>query len=125
MLDNREIYGLCQKTLNIERPSYDNLNRLIGKVLSSMTESSRFEGEMNANLVSFARLHFMTRSMAPVLTKEKTETEKNDEQSINIGETGFPPESFLVKLNGKMRVLVTLWVIFYLFILCTLLFATD
>ena len=27
------IDGLCQKNLNIKRPSYDNLNRLIAKVI--------------------------------------------------------------------------------------------
>ena len=103
MLDNEAIYGICQKNLNIKRPSYDNLNRLIAKVISSMTASLRFEGEMNVdlnefqtNLVPFPRLHFMTTSMAPVLTPEKAETEKNDVQSIS--ETCFQPASFLVKL---------------------------
>ena len=55
-----------------------------------MTASLRFEGEMNVdlnefqtNLVPFPRLHFMTTSMAPVLTPEKAETEKNDVQSIS------------------------------------------
>ena len=72
------------KNLNIERPSYDNLDGLIAKVMSSMTESLRLEGEMNVdlnefqtNLVPLPRLHFMTISMAPILTKEKAETEKN------------------------------------------------
>ena len=71
------------KNLNTKRPSYDNLNRLIVKVISSMTASLRFEGEMNVdlnefqtNLEPFPRLHFMTTSMAPILTKEKAETEK-------------------------------------------------
>jgi tubulin alpha len=104
MLDNEAIYEICQKNLNLKRPSYENLNRLISKVISSMTASLRFEGEMNVdlnefqtNLVPFPRLHFMTTSMAPVLTPEKSETEKNDVQSIS--ETCFNPKSFLVKLN--------------------------
>ena len=104
MLDNEAIYEICQKNLNIKRPSYDNLNRLISKVISSMTASLRFEGEMNVdlnefqtNLVPFPRLHFMTTSMAPVLTPEKAETEKNDVQGIS--ETCFNPKSFLVKFS--------------------------
>ena len=83
---------------------YSNLNRLICKVISSMTASLRFEGEMNVdlnefqtNLVPFPRLHFMTTSMAPVVTPAKAETEKNDVQSIS--ETRFGPASFLVKLS--------------------------
>jgi tubulin alpha len=79
LLDNEAIYELCQKNLSLKRPSYDNLNRLISKVISSMTASLRFEGEMNVdlnefqtNLVPFPRLHFMTTSMAPVVTPEKS-----------------------------------------------------
>ena len=104
-----------QKNLNIKRLSYDNLNRLMAKVISSMTASLRFEGEMNVdlnefqtNLVPFPRLHFMTTSMAPVLTPEKAETEKNDVQSIS--ETCFNPGSFLVKFSA-MRICVFLFVI--------------
>ena len=37
--DNEAIYGLCQKNLNIKRPFYNNLNQLIGKVMSLMTAS--------------------------------------------------------------------------------------
>jgi tubulin alpha len=29
-LDNEAIYGICQRNLSLERPSYSNLNRLIG-----------------------------------------------------------------------------------------------
>jgi len=92
-----------KKKLGIKKPSYENLNRLISKVISSMTASLRFEGELNVdlnefqtNLVPFPRLHFMTTSMAPVTTKAKADGEKNDVQSIT--EICFNPSSFLVKL---------------------------
>ena len=69
------------KNLNINRQSYDNLNRLIGKAMSSIT-NLRFEGEMNVHLnkfhtklAPFPRLHFMKTSMAQALTKEKAESE--------------------------------------------------
>jgi tubulin alpha len=68
-----------------------------------MTASLRFAGELNVdlnefqtNLVPFPRLHFMTTSMAPVSTPSKSESEKNDVQSIT--EICFNPSSFLVKL---------------------------
>jgi tubulin alpha len=32
MVDNEAIYDLCRKNLDIERPSYTNLNRLISQV---------------------------------------------------------------------------------------------
>merc|ERR1719385_175744 len=80
-LDNEAIYEICQRNLDIERPSYDTLNRMIAKAVSSMTASLRFEGELNVdlnefqtNLVPFPRLHFMITSMAPVTTEKKKET---------------------------------------------------
>ena len=85
------------KNLNIPRQSYDNLNR--------------FEGEMNVdlnefqtNLVPLPRLHFMTTSMAPVLTKKTTETEKNEVQSI----------------SEKMPVAVTLCYFLFVYLMCLL-----
>lgn len=44
MLDNEAIYDICKSKLNIEKPSYTNLNRLIAQVISSMTVSMRFKG---------------------------------------------------------------------------------
>jgi tubulin alpha len=102
LLDNEAIYGICQKRLGIPRPSYDNLNKLITKVISSMTASLRFEGELNVdlnefqtNLVPFPRLHFMTTGMAPILSKDKSDTEDSDVQKIT--DDCFQPSSWLVK----------------------------
>ena len=103
VLDNEAIYEICQKWLDIKRPSYDNLNRLITKTISSMTASLRFEGELNVdlnefqtNLVPFPRLHFMITAMAPVVTAAKMETQRTDVQSIS--ETCFAPSNFFTKI---------------------------
>jgi tubulin alpha len=103
LLDNEAIYEICQKHLDCKRPSYDNLNRLIGKAVSSMTASLRFEGELNVdlnefqtNLVPFPRLHFMITSMAPVVTAKKAETQRNDIQGIT--ETCFAAQNFFTKI---------------------------
>jgi len=104
VLDNEAIYGLCQKNLDIKRPSYENLNRIIAKVISSMTASLRFEGELNVdlnefqtNLVPFPRLHFMTTGIAPVTTAAKVQ---NDNLSIQaITDAVFQPQNMLVKFN--------------------------
>jgi len=50
MLDNEAIYSICQKQLDIDRPSYSDLNIIISKVISSMTASLRFDGELNVDL---------------------------------------------------------------------------
>lgn len=44
MLDNEAIYDLCRRSLDIERPTYTNLNRLVTQVVSSLTASLRFDG---------------------------------------------------------------------------------
>ena len=44
MVDNEAIYDICRRNLDVERPSYTNLNRLISQVVSSITASLRFEG---------------------------------------------------------------------------------
>eukprot|EP01083_Nonionella_stella_P099564 279949_1 len=103
VLDNEAIYEVCQKHLDRKRPSYDNLNRLITKTISSMTASLRFEGELNVdlnefqtNLVPFPRLHFMITSMAPVVTAKKAETARQDIQGIT--ETCFSAQNFFTKI---------------------------
>ncbi|GLD63318.1 tubulin alpha-1A chain-like protein [Lates japonicus] len=47
MVDNEAIYDICRRNLDIERPSYTNLNRLIGQIVSSITASLRFDGALN------------------------------------------------------------------------------
>ncbi|GLJ30616.1 hypothetical protein SUGI_0606250 [Cryptomeria japonica] len=78
LLDNEAIYDICKRCLNIERPSYQNLNRLVSQVISSITTSLRFPGALNVditefqtNLVPFPRIHFMLSSYAPIVSKEK------------------------------------------------------
>jgi tubulin alpha len=51
--------------LDIERPTYTNLNRLLAQVVSSITASLRFDGALNVdltefqtNLVPYPRIHF-------------------------------------------------------------------
>merc|ERR1712003_520181 len=102
LLDNEAIYAICQKQLNIQRPSYAQLNTIIAKVISSMTASLRFDGELNVdlgefqtNLVPFPRLHFMTTALAPVISKEKSDHEGNECQKIT--DDCLQSKSFLVK----------------------------
>jgi tubulin alpha len=102
LLDNEAIYEICNKRLQIKEPSYSNLNRIISKVISSMTSSLRFDGEANVdlvefqtNLVPFPRLHFMTTGMAPMINKGREDTVKNDVQNITV--EACKPDSFMVK----------------------------
>ncbi|CAE7937669.1 TUBA, partial [Symbiodinium necroappetens] len=40
--------GFDARNLDIERPTYTNLNRLIAQIISSLTASLRFDGALNA-----------------------------------------------------------------------------
>merc|ERR1712062_868183 len=104
LLDNEAIYAICQKQLNIQRPSYIQLNRIIAKVISSMTASLRFDGELNVdlgefqtNLVPFPRLHFMTTALAPVISKKKASHEAQTVREIT--DHVFQPQNMLVKYS--------------------------
>jgi len=102
LLDNEAIYGICQKQLDLDRPSYKDLNIIVSKVISSMTASLRFDGELNVdlgefqtNLVPFPRLHFMTTALAPVISKKKA---SHEAQTIReITDHVFQPQNMLVK----------------------------
>jgi len=104
VLDNEALYDICQKKLDVKKPSYSNLNKVVAKVTSSMTAALRFDGELNVdmnefqtNLVPFPRLHFMTTSLAPVISKAKNEHEAHDCRRIT--DDCLQASSFLVKYS--------------------------
>jgi tubulin alpha len=109
MVDNEAIYDICRRNLGIERPSYENLNRLIAQVVSSITASLRFDGSLNVdlnefqtNLVPYPRIHFPLVAYAPVVSAAKASHEAN---SVNeITSACFEPNNQMVKCdprNGK------------------------
>jgi len=100
IIDNEALYGICQRQLDIARPSYGTLNRLIAKNVSSITASLRFAGELNVdlnefqtNLVPFPRLHFMVSAMAPITSSEKKDTTDSTVRAIT--DACLSPRNFL------------------------------
>jgi len=104
VLDNEALYDICKKKLDINSPSYSSLNRIVAKVVSSMTAALRFDGELNVdlnefqtNLVPFPRLHFMTTALAPITSSKKASHESKDARSIT--DECVQPPNFLVKVQ--------------------------
>jgi len=72
-LDNQALYDICQNTLKLPSPQYSDLNHLVSQVMSGVTCSLRFPGQLNSdlrklavNLVPFPRLHFFQVGYAPL-----------------------------------------------------------
>lgn len=72
-IDNEALYEICQKTLKLSQPSYSDLNGLVSSVMSGVTTSLRYPGQLNSdlrklavNLVPFPRLHFFMVGYAPL-----------------------------------------------------------
>uniref|UniRef100_A0A8C4WZJ3 Tubulin alpha chain n=1 Tax=Eptatretus burgeri TaxID=7764 RepID=A0A8C4WZJ3_EPTBU len=106
MVDNEAIYDICHRNLDIERPSYTNLNRIIGQIVSSITASLRFDGALNVdltefqtNLVPYPRIHFPLATYAPVISAAKA---SHEQMSISdITNACFEPANQMVKCDPR------------------------
>uniref|UniRef100_A0A7S3XCL1 Tubulin alpha chain n=1 Tax=Picocystis salinarum TaxID=88271 RepID=A0A7S3XCL1_9CHLO len=106
VFDNEAVYDICKSNLELSRPNYTNLNRLLCQVISSMTASLRFDGQLNVdinefqtNLVPYPRIHFMLTSFAPIVTAEKAMRERQSVQDITSA--AFEPGTMMAKCDPR------------------------
>eukprot|EP01115_Flamella_aegyptia_P009006 TRINITY_DN3786_c0_g1_i1.p1 TRINITY_DN3786_c0_g1~~TRINITY_DN3786_c0_g1_i1.p1 ORF type:complete len:518 (+),score=110.25 TRINITY_DN3786_c0_g1_i1:41-1594(+) len=76
-LDNEALYDICFRNLKLKNPNYTHLNSLVSSVMSGITCSLRFPGQLNSdlrkmavNLVPFPRLHFFVSGVAPLASDQ-------------------------------------------------------
>merc|ERR1712070_1114126 len=105
-MDNEALYDICRRNLDIERPTYTNLNRLLAQIISSLTASLRFDGALNVditefqtNLVPYPRIHFMLASYAPIISAEKAYHEQLSVAEIT--NSAFEPSSMMAKCDPR------------------------
>jgi len=82
-IDNDALHDICSKSLGLTHPNYKDLNSLITTVMSGVTCSLRFPGQLNSdlrklavNLIPFPRLHFFLVGVAPLTKNTSTTFEK-------------------------------------------------
>ena len=76
VIDNEALYDICFRTLKLTTPNYGDLNHLVSAVMSGVTCSLRFPGQLNGdlrklavNLVPFIRLHFFMIGFTPLTSR--------------------------------------------------------
>ncbi|CEQ40787.1 SPOSA6832_02427 [Sporobolomyces salmonicolor] len=79
VLDNKALSGICQDRLHVGEPSFAQTNQLVSTVMAASTQTLRYPGYMNNDLVSMIasliptpRCHFLTTSYTP-FTSDKVE----------------------------------------------------
>ncbi|CAG7970259.1 unnamed protein product [Penicillium salamii] len=101
LVDNEAVYDICKHNLDIPRPGFDHLNRLIAQVVSSVTASLRFDGALNVdlnefqtNLVPFPRIHYPLISYAPIMSSNRSGHEGHKVKDLTI--KCFEPKNQMV-----------------------------
>jgi len=75
-IDNEALQNICNHSLKLKNPSYQDLNHLVSLTMSGITTCLRFPGQLNAdlrklavNMIPFPRLHFFSSGFAPLFSK--------------------------------------------------------
>jgi len=88
VLDNEALHNVAKNTLNVKKPGFQIMNKLIARIMCGVTASLRFPGTLNSdlrklgvNLVPFPRLHFFLSSQGPI-----SDQNTSDRTNLNVRE---------------------------------------
>src|SRR3990167_3141736 len=79
MLQNDSIYNILKYNLDIEEPSFKNANKVIARYLVDLTSGMRRVNksgrqslqDMGSSLLPYPRIHFLTGSQSPWVSKDR------------------------------------------------------
>ncbi|RVE49223.1 hypothetical protein evm_006115 [Chilo suppressalis] len=104
IFDNEALYDILARLLDVPRPTYTNLNRLVAQVMSCMTASLRFEGSLNVelvefrtNLIPYPRIHFPLVTFAPFVPPTRALYDTMTTQQLLM--SCFEPANQMVKCD--------------------------
>jgi len=105
-LDTDAMYNICHNKLDIEKPTYQDLNRVTAQAISSLTTSLRFDGSLNVdmrefqtNLVPYPRIHFLMTSYAPLLSSQVAVNERSTVKDIT--NAAFDAQNMMCKVDPR------------------------
>jgi tubulin beta len=105
-IDNEALYEICHKTLKLNAPTYGDLNGLVSQVMSGITCSLRFPGQLNSdlrklavNLIPFPRLHFFLIGFAPLFAKNAQQYKQLSVQELT--QQVFDSKNMMAATNPK------------------------
>ncbi|KAL3278559.1 hypothetical protein HHI36_016105 [Cryptolaemus montrouzieri] len=106
VLDNEAMYDILARNLDVIRPTYTNINRILGQVVSTITASLRFAGAVNVdlqefqtNLIPYPRIHFPLITYAPFISAEKAYHETLS--TAQLTNSCFEPANQMIKCDPR------------------------
>lgn len=106
-IDNEALYDICSRTLKVPTPTYGDLNQLVSAVMSGITCSLRFPGQLNSdlrklavNLIPFPRLHFFIVGFAPLSSRAGIAY-----QNLTVSELtsqAFDPKNMMAAVDPRL-----------------------
>ncbi|KAJ3435645.1 tubulin beta chain [Anaeramoeba flamelloides] len=116
-IDNEALMNICHNTLKLKNPNYPDLNHLISLVMSGITCSLRFPGQLNSdlrklavNLIPFTRLHFFLIGYAPLTSR--LSTGYNSLSVSEVTQQMFDPRNMMAACNPRQGKYLTASAIF-------------
>lgn len=105
-IDNEALYKICMNKQKVKRVCYDSLNALIASVMSGVTTSLRFPGQLNSdlrklsvNMVPFPRLHFYMTGLSPLFDSQTRLYRKNSVAELT--QDLFDPANMMCDCNPR------------------------